>query len=501
MPEKQQAYRTLWQRIRHLVSSPAEEAPSPTPADAPPAGGQTDIPDGEPELLSRRLRAMLSQQPALTAGAMHIINLGKVQADLEAQGRWGRLESRIRTMAGGVIRQHLDRADMFIEVKGPAYIIVFAHLLPEHAAVKCAAIAHEIEGRILGVSRSLRGAKVGTAIARLTRDGLELVEGGDPGNTLKNILGTSLAGVTEVGTDSRALIRPDDRAALAAVPDDEDGPPPRRGRSPWIIETGSEPEGKDGASEWYYEADVLRVPELECRYLPMWHVRQHAVGTFHCIPALPITQSQALIGEAVFEAAPKSLICDLNLRILDIAAQEIRSLQGRGASALIGLPVHFETIASRKQRNRYLSACAALPDDVRSQLLVELIDLPEGAPDSRLCELVAWLRPWAKAICVRTSLDCHRFDGYAAAHVFAVGVVLGNEEAPEADVIERMNGFTARAAKYALRTYALELRTRSLTVAAMGAGFDYISGHVISSVVNAPDSAYRFNPIDLYNDG
>ncbi|CUW41090.1 protein of unknown function [Magnetospirillum sp. XM-1] len=497
MSGKQQAYNTLWQRIRRLVSAPAEAAQS-DPQGGQPVSVDADILDRDPEFLARRLRGMLSAQGSLTAGAMHIINLANVRADLLKQGRWERLESRIRTIISGIIRQHLDRVDMFIEVKGPAYIIVFAHLLPDHAAVKCAAIAREVEEKIMGVSRSLRGAKVGTAIARFTQNGLELVDGPDPDNELRHILGTTLAPVTEVGANGPGGLHPAARPSDAAVCDDVDIPASFGSRDPWIIETAGEQEGRAEGAEWYYEADVLRVPELECRYLPMWHVRQHAVGTFHCIPALPITRSQALVGEAVFEAAPKSLICDLNLRVLEIASQEIQSLRGRGGEALIGLPVHFETIASRKQRSRYLAACAALPEDIRNHLLVELIDLPEGAPDSRLCELVAWLRPWAKAICIRTSLDCQRFEGYAAAHVFAIGVVLGGEEGPEAAVMERMNGFTAKAAKYALRTYALELRTRSLTVAAMGAGFDYISGQVISSVVNAPDRAYRFNPIDLY---
>jgi hypothetical protein len=101
---------------------------------------------------------------------------------------------------------------------------------------------------------------------------------------------------------------------------------------------------------------------------------------------------------------------------------------------------------------------------------------------------------------VRTSLARSDFQVFADARVFATGVALGRETASESEIIERMNTFTHKTERAGLRTYAFELATRSLASAALGAGFDYISGAAIGTLVDAPERAYRFETVDLYAD-
>ena len=132
-------------------------------------------------------------------------------------------------------------------------------------------------------------------------------------------------------------------------------------------------------------------------------------------------------------------------------------------------------------------------------MALELVDLPEGAPAGRIAELLAYIRPYSRILSVRTHLSQAQFDTFSAAKVVAVGVALGRETLSEAELFPRMNRFTQAANQAGLRTYAFELRTRSMTTAALGAGFDYISGQMIGSVKDAPDAAYKFEFADLYS--
>lgn len=52
-----------------------------------------------------------------------------------------------------------------------------------------------------------------------------------------------------------------------------------------------------------------------------------------------------------------------------------------------------------------------------------------------------------------------------------------------------MNGFVATVAKHRIETYGYEMRSRSLTFAAIGAGFDHVSGSAVAARCRQPNGA------------
>jgi len=192
------------------------------------------------------------------------------------------------------------------------------------------------------------------------------------------------------------------------------------------------------------------------------------------------------------------LLCELDIALLKRVAGDLEALLANGKHATLSLPVHFETLAQSTQRKRYMAVCAALSEGLRRHLAIELVDLPEDAPAGRIAELLSYVRPFARLLSVRTTLSQGQFDTFGAAKVSSVGVALGRENLSETESLRRMNRFTKAANRAGLHTYAFELRTRSITTAALGAGFDYISGQMIGSIVDAPDAAYHFEFADLY---
>jgi hypothetical protein len=232
----------------------------------------------------------------------------------------------------------------------------------------------------------------------------------------------------------------------------------------------------------------------------MWHVRDRAVATFLCLPAIGVSNDELLVGDAIYAVAPPLVVCRVDIDILLRVEEDLVTLRQSGKRAMLAVPVHFETLARSRERRCYLAALTELNEDVRRHMAIELVDLPEGAPAGRIAELLAYLRPVVARVVVRTSLSRSQFDAFAAAQVFAVGAAIGRDPGPETEIIDRMESFVRGVERAGLRCYAFEIGTRSLAIAARGAGFDYLSGSTIGGALDSPEAAYRFETVDLYGD-
>jgi hypothetical protein len=468
----QKSSAAFWSRFGTFTRKLADDgAVSPPPPAAP---------SGDIATFAQRVRAVLAERGSAAAGALYLINLDTVRQAFEAKRRWEHLADRVHNICRKTIARRLDEADLFHCLPGPIFLVVFARLQPDAAKAKCAMIAGEI-GRLLSdLDPTLSGVTVGAAAAQLDKGdvAIDLID-------LKAEAERRMAG----GQVVRVLAEPGRETAEVE---------PNAFANPWLVDSTVAADEVPASPEWYYEPTPECPPDLSFVYLPLWHVKHRAIGTFLCLPTLPVLRSHKLVGDAIFAAAPPALICEFDLAILRKATGDLAGQLAGGRQAMLSFPVHFETLAHSTRRRRYMSACAELDDRLRQNLAIELVDLPEGAPAGRIAELLAYIRPFARILSVRTNLSQLQFDAISAAKVFSVGAALGRESLPESELFRRLNSFTQAANDAGLHTYAFELRTRSITTAALGAGFDYISGTMIGSIVDAPDAAYRFEFADLY---
>ncbi|MBV8535492.1 MAG: hypothetical protein JO128_07860 [Alphaproteobacteria bacterium] len=61
-----------------------------------------------------------------------------------------------------------------------------------------------------------------------------------------------------------------------------------------------------------------------------------------------------------------------------------------------------------------------------------------------------------------------------------------------------MERFAAAAKRVGLVAYVHGLQSVSLATSAIGAGFDFVDGDVVKSVVDQPQAAYGFDMSDLF---
>ena len=191
-------------------------------------------------------------------------------------------------------------------------------------------------------------------------------------------------------------------------------------------------------------------------------------------------------------------ISDLDLFTLAVVATHAAEMATSGAVALLSVPVHFETLANSHNRRRYLEYCRKWLEAKAEHLIFELVELPEGAPQSRLADLVSMLKPYGRAVIARFALTRGVFGSFRVAGLHAVGVDIYYSQEREATMMRQMEKFVAAANKEFLRTFIHGVRTISLNTAAITAGFDYVDGYALSSVANVPKHAERYELQSLY---
>lgn len=162
------------------------------------------------------------------------------------------------------------------------------------------------------------------------------------------------------------------------------------------------------------------------------------------------------------------------------------------ARAAVGLVVqiHFPTLAAMRWREEYARLCRRLPSDSARRLIFEMVELPAWLPQSRVRELMAYVRPFCGAIVIRLQTA-----SMSVEHLVATGISgLSFASAPAAtDTLASaasLRIFSNLARSHALRSLVVELDSPSGARAAMAAGIDYVSGDTLIPPLRRPERPF-----------
>lgn len=387
----------------------------------------------------------------------NVVVAGKVQLlDLQAvreRTRKGsyRLADGIDVFAQHAIERHLTEADFFAPYKGN-YLIAFGELSKEAAQLKCGLIAEEISRWLFGTRTSDYDA-VKTVVAEVHRD-------------------KDLKGLQGIEAVALAL----ERAEVSI------------GRKTSNAGAGETP----GSS-------ILPL-DLQFFYRPMWHVRRKVVSTFECTPARSGSSGQFLIGDEVLRNPDDpAAIAELDVKTLCKVIDDLHEETKREQRRLLALPVHYSTLNDKNVLQLYLGLLGQVPEILRRAMVVELVGLPKGVLNSRMLEMSLMLKPLMRARIVCLGLDDPDFAAVSDGGYFAVGADLRGHPDPESKLIQRMEDFAEKASQHGLSTYIHGLDSLSLTTAAVCAGFHFIDGDGITSLVDAPKPMYPLDAQNLYH--
>ena len=184
--------------------------------------------------------------------------------------------------------------------------------------------------------------------------------------------------------------------------------------------------------------------------------------------------------------------------MLERVIADLSAILAQGRKLLIGVPVHFDTLAANSMRLDYLKLAEAIPPPARRLVIFELVEIPSGVPQGRMREVVAVLKRNARAVIADVGLQAAEVAAFRDVGVLSIGGEVTSRTGPESTIIEQMQRFVVATEKANLSAFVHGLRSISLTSSAVAAGFRYIDGDMVRSVVDAPQEVIRYNPADLY---
>lgn len=392
------------------------------------------------------VRRVIASRPngstRLLAGAVQLVGMNEIRQAL-GEGAWETVAGKAHEITEATIRAHLSANDACDRRDDETYILCFADTDKRDAEAKAERIVSEIKERL---AREAPQAAERVRVSHEVSE-LEWVEDEASATPLIDMLAGSLRKVREEA----------DRAA------------------------------KQWRHALVHEATVV--------YGPLWRSKARAVPMFRCLlddatGKIALERLRMLSGIDALLQTTSELECVMFSR----AVQALHALlQNNGTAALV-VPVSFHTLNERRLRERFTALCRDMPDAYRQFVIFELRAVPSGVPDIRLTEMVQQLKPLGKSVILEMLLDEQRVKHMTGIGLFGVALDL----APFAGGNTNLELYLTRYARHAksanFNTLVHGVSTLGLADAALKAGIDYIGGEAIAHALDAPKSAYHWNP-------
>jgi hypothetical protein len=418
--------------------------------------------------LGAHFKGLLADREVVSAGRVQILNLNKIRDRLGEH--WPRYAEKIHAVVHETFEHRLVRADVYSRLSEFAYVIVFATLSKAEAQIKCSAIAEEIAAKLFGQEEAAKLVEVQTVVIGVGR-----------GVALEKVnVAEVLSDLFDKHAALEGTLSSKEAAALAAV----------EAVDARLLEWMKSP----------FNPVVTELPaDLDYRFRLVWDVARNALSTFLCVIVRKTDDPNVSLDySSLYHADSAELIAKLDYSVLARVKRELKALHESKRRVLIGCPVHFQTLNRLSSRAYFTTLLKDVPEGFGQYLMFEIVGLPDATPQSRVAEIAATLRPYARSILVRQERGAVRFGHIAGTGVHAVGIDAGQYGAPEDRLMPAMNDFAVAAKDAALKSYIHGLSSLSLTTAALGAGFDYIHSHAVHAPLEQPDYIRRFEFMDLY---
>jgi hypothetical protein len=246
------------------------------------------------------------------------------------------------------------------------------------------------------------------------------------------------------------------------------------------------------------DADVLA--DLRFAYCPGWDLGRNVISSYRCVARVPTSDvGSAMCDAELVTASDAGALARLDDAVQGHVLDDLDQLIKSDRRVLLSLPVHFEAFGITAWRRRYLAELGRrLTADARKLLLIELTGVPHGVLRSRLTDLVGPLKPLCRAVTLRLPIgitDASQITGCGAA---AINCDLDAQPAAEIVQMQQLNHFKRIAERAEMPAFAYGAHTLSLVAAAVGAGFQYVSGDAVAALVDDPGQIANFSLATLY---
>ncbi len=355
------------------------------------------------------------------------------------------LSRRTWQMVDTVLDEFLARGGYSTRYSGNQILLFFPGLSASLASLKRKAIASEIEV----LARELAGRVEVEEDGEDARPNTETKKPQSPG---KSAIPVSREEAKEIASLNRAF------ASLASE---------------------NSRHGDDDAAQGEAQAEIVFHP------IPVWRAK-----------------NQTLVGHVVSAGHPKDTKAipedSLDLAGLSRAQADVDAAVQANGPHLVLVTLHWNTLDRLKTRSRYLERASQLSEQGRRYLVIAIRDVPEDLMSARIEERLREIRRFCRSISCLVDLKRRDFEQLRGLEFLAIGAEIAPNEMSEQEIIASMNGFLDAQAPLGTKSFVDGLRSKSLVIAALTAGFDYLSGSAIVDASGAAPGTRAFSIADLY---
>src|SRR5258708_30146361 len=262
--------------------------------------------------LSRQHRALAE---ALIAGNVQMLVLAQVRERLGPT--WHEVRERVHGFADEIIRKQLGPGDLYLKASDERFIVLFDRAWRQRGEAKARAMGQLLDER-------LGGAGEHGALIQVRAVAVEL----DP-KTAADTLSSPQALASSVSQAERDTDKRE-REAFAKI-----------------------------------------MPSLKIAYWPVANLKKRLISMYDA--AVPELADGAA---AESPGGTGAFYCELDCFALAKAAEVLARAHLPRHKAVLMAPIHYDTLAARNHRTRYVEACKTLPQGSSRRLLLQIVDLP-----------------------------------------------------------------------------------------------------------------------------
>jgi hypothetical protein len=376
------------------------------------------------ERLAALRRAYLAQAPGARRSSLQIVDLDQIRRRFGT--RWPQVREKALGIVEAGLQREMGRDDAYVAVTETLFYLFRVGVARQDADRRAGLLAADVTERLCGAIPGGVAVRVKTA----------------PFDFAQGLAG--LAGFEQLRTRIEASSRTVDDRELQLFLDNVDR------AQPW--------------------------------FRPTIHLRKGLVSAYHLAPMLAPAPGGGLA------AKPRSLasLCPASLNgVFDAetdnwsiqqAASLLRERGEGGRVAMLIVSVRYETLAAMRFREPFLTLCRQLPRGSGRRLLLELLDLPPGLPQSRVRELMAYVKPFCLGTVARLPHDAIYAEHLAGCGVVGLSADLGGLD-PEAPATRETLSMLAEAARaQRMRSLLVAAASVRLCHQALRAGIDQLNG-------------------------
>lgn len=390
-----------------------------------------------------------SARLAKGSGSSNIISLNAIKR--EAGDRWGKMREPVCTRLEAMFRQRLGPSDFFVPISETSYLVVMPASTPEEGQIGCLRISYDLHASLLG--------SCGV-------EHLEIARAETVGDDVLELTQLSQGEIIQMAERAGLVLAPSGGGHLDFV-----GPNLRR----------------------HPARTSHKLPnDVDLSFHPVWDATYEVIRAYRC------AVRRKYLGSVIENPADEAReLAQTTLGTLDHVSDVLQNHLKRNERFIVNTPISYAALTTPLARMEFTAACRRLSCDLRPHLVFKIEDIPVGAPQSRIVELVTALVPFCRAVIAKVPWRERRLDIYRVIGLKAVG--LGLDRVPQCVAVSEIERLCRYAARNRLVVFLDDVADTGILQLAMASGVQWLSGPSVAPAVLEPGPLVRLDRNTLLN--